>query len=169
MYSHNDKPLTTSGYVDFSNFDNMYADIRMRADNFLIIDAKENSRSEAFGKAYVNFYGRMQGPVENLSLRGKLDILGSTDMTYILRDSPITTDNQLDDLVKFTNFADSTEMSVTRPPLSGFNMDLTMSVNESAHILCALNANKSNYIDLIGGGDLRLQYDAIDGLSLRGR
>ena len=141
----------------------------MRADNFLIIDAKENSRSEAFGKAYVNFYGRMQGPVENLRLRGKLDVLGSTDMTYILRDSPITTDNQLDDLVKFTNFADSVEMSVTRPPLSGFNMDLTMSVNESAHILCALNANKSNYIDLIGGGDLRMQYDAIDGLSLRGR
>ena len=169
MYSHNDKPLTTSGYIDFSNLDNMYADIRMRADNFLIIDAKENSRSEAFGKAYVNFYGRMQGPVENLRLRGKLDVLGSTDMTYILRDSPITTDNQLDDLVKFTNFADSVEMSVTRPPLSGFNMDLTMSVNESAHILCALNANKSNYIDLIGGGDLRMQYDAIDGLSLRGR
>lgn len=169
MYSHNDKPLTASGFVDFSNLDNMYADIVLRAENFLLIDAKENSRSEAYGKAYVNFLGRMHGALDNLQMRGKLDVLGATDMTYILKDSPITTDNQLDDLVKFTNFADSTDMEITRPPLSGFDMDLTISINESAHILCALNANKTNYIDLIGGGDLRMKYNTIDELSLRGR
>ena len=102
-------------------------------------------------------------------MRGKLDVLGSTDMTYVLKDSPITTDNQLEDLVKFTNFADSTTMDVERPPLNGFSMDMSISINESAHILCALNANKSNYVDLIGGGDLRMKYNTIDELSLRGR
>lgn len=169
MYSHNDRPLTASGHVDFSDLDNMYADIRMKAENFLLIDAKENLRSEAYGKAYVNFYARMQGALDNLQMRGKLDVLGATDMTYILKDSPITTDNPLDDLVKFTNFADSTTMEVERPPLSGFGMDMTISINESAHILCALNANKTNYVDLIGGGDLRMKYNNIDELSLRGR
>ena len=169
MYSHNDKPLTASGYVDFSNLDNMYADIKMVAENFLLIDSKENLRSEAYGKAYVNFYARMQGALDNLQMRGKLDVLGSTDMTYILKDSPITTDNQLDDLVKFTNFADSTTMDVERPQLTGFGMDLSISINESAHILCALNANKTNYVDLMGGGDLRMKYNSIDELSLRGR
>lgn len=169
MYSYNEKPLTASGYVDFSKLDNMYASIILRAENFLLINAKENSRSEAYGKAYVNFYGRLQGALDNLQMRGKLDVLGATDMTYILKDSPITTDNQLDELVKFTNFADSASMETTRPPLSGFDMDLTVSINESAHILCALNANKTNYIDLIGGGDLRMRYNNIDNLSLRGR
>ena len=147
----------------------MYADIKMKAENFLLIDAKENLRSEAYGKAYVNFYARMQGAIDNLQMRGKLDVLGSTDMTYVLKDSPITTDNQLEDLVKFTNFADSTTMDVERPPLNGFSMDMSISINESAHILCALNANKSNYVDLIGGGDLRMKYNTIDELSLRGR
>ena len=158
-----------AGYVDFSDLDNMYADIKMKAENFLLIDAKENLRSEAYGKAYVNFYARMQGAIDNLQMRGKLDVLGSTDMTYVLKDSPITTDNQLEDLVKFTNFADSTTMDVERPPLNGFSMDMSISINESAHILCALNANKSNYVDLIGGGDLRMKYNTIDELSLRGR
>lgn len=169
MYANNDKPLTASGYVDFSDLDNMYADIILKAENFMLVDAKENPRSEAYGKAYVNFYGRVHGALDNLLMRGKLDVLGSTDMTYVLKDSPITTDNQLDDLVKFTDFSNSENMDVTRPPLSGFDMDLTISINKSAHILCALNANKSNYIDLIGGGDLKMRYNNIDGLSLRGR
>ena len=35
--------------------------------------------------------------------------------------------------------------------------------------MCALNADKSNYVDLIGGGSLRMQYDAVDELRLTGR
>ena len=44
-----------------------------------------------------------------------------------------------------------------------------MNINKSAHILCALNADKSNYVDLIGGGDLRMQYNTVDNLRLTGR
>src|SRR5574344_1300649 len=131
--------------------DKINMSLKMRAKNYQIINAKENSRSIAYGKAFVNFFGTIHGYLDNLNMRGKLDVLGSTDMTYVLKDSPITTDNQLDDLVKFTDFSNSENMDVTRPPLSGFDMDLTISINKSAHILCALNANKSNYIDLIGG------------------
>ncbi|MBO1364340.1 translocation/assembly module TamB domain-containing protein [Prevotella sp. A2931] len=169
MYAYNDSPLNMSGYLDFSDLNNMNMDVRMRAQNFELINAKENLRSEAFGKAFVNFFARMNGRVDNLQMRGKLDVLGSTDMTYILRDSPLTTDNQLDELVKFTDFSDSTKQEVRRPPLSGFSMDLAMSINESAHVLCALNADKSNYVDLIGGGELRMQYNTVDALRLTGR
>lgn len=169
MFSHNDSPLNVSGYFDFSDMDHMYLDTRMQATNYLLIDSKENRRSETYGKAYVNFYGMMRGPVESLSLRGKLDVLGSTDMTYILRDSPLTTDNQLDELVQFVNFKDTKEQAVTRPPLTGLNVDLSISIDEGAHVLCALNTDHSNYIDLIGGGDLRMQYNATDNLQIRGR
>lgn len=173
MYGSNDSkgesPLFAAGYFDFSDLDHMRMDVRMRAENFQVIDAKEHSKSEVFGKTFVNFMGMMRGELSNLMMRGRLDVLGSTDMTYILRDSPLTTDNQLDDLVKFTNFADTAEVVVTRPPLTGFNMDLTLNIDESAHILCALNADKSNYVDLIGGGELRMQYNPVENLRLTGR
>ena len=84
--------------------ENMKLNVRMRAQNFLLIDAKENARSEAFGKAYVNFYGSMQGALNNLKMMGKIDVLGKTDMTYVLRESELTTDTQLEELVKFTDF-----------------------------------------------------------------
>ena len=169
MYANNDSPLTLQGDLDFSNLDKMMLDVRMRAQNFLLVDAKENSRSEAFGKAYVNFFARMNGPLSNLKMRGKLDVMGNTDMTYILRESELTTDNQLEELVKFTDFRSNKEAVVVRPVLEGFDMLLSMSIDESAHILCALNAEQTNYIDLMGGGDLQMKYNPNDNIQLTGR
>ena len=169
MYANNESPLNIQGDLDFSNLDRMMLDIRLRAQNFLLIDAKENARSEAFGKAYVNFFGRMNGPLSNLSMRGKLDVLGNTDMTYILRESELTTDTQLDELVKFTDFNSAKQEVVVRPVIEGFDMQLSMSIDESAHILCALNADQSNYIDLMGGGDLQMRYDPSGNIQLTGK
>lgn len=169
MYANNDSPLTLSGSLDFSNLDKMMLDLRMRAQNYLLIDSKENARSEAFGKAYVNFFGMMNGPLTNLTMRGKLDVLGKTDMTYILRDSELTTDTELDELVKFTDFKNQEEIVVQKPAIEGFNMNMSISIDEAAHILCALNADKSNYVDLEGGGDLRMSYNPNDGLQLTGK
>ena len=169
MYANNESPLNVQGSLDFSNLDQMMLDVRMRAQNFLLIDAKENARSEAFGKAYVNFYGMMQGPLNNLKMRGKLDVLGNTDMTYVLRESELTTDTQLDELVKFTDFKSDKQVTVERPALEGFDMSMSLSIDESAHILCALNADQTNYIDLMGGGDLQMSYNSVAGITLTGK
>ena len=169
MFANNDSPLNIQGYLDFSNMDRMMLDIKMRARNFQLIDAKENARSEVFGKAFVNFFATMNGPLNQLSMRGKLDVLGTTDMSYILKDSPLTTDNQLDELVKFTDFNDTIPIAVKRPELSGLNMDLTIDVSKGAHIMAYLNSEHSNFIDLMGGGTLRMLYDTADKLQLRGK
>ncbi len=169
MYSDNGSPLIIAGELDFSNLDDMAMDIRMRAENFQIINAKKSRYAEAYGKAFVNFTGMMRGPVSRLNMFGSLGVLGSTDMTYVLKESELVTDNQLDELVKFTDFRDTAEMVVKLPPLEGFNMSLSMHIDESAHIICGLNADLSNYIDLMGGGDLLMTYGTANGLQLSGR
>ena len=102
-------------------------------------------------------------------MRGRLEVLGTTDMAYILRDTPLTTDNQLDNLVKFKDFSDTTQVVVTRPSLTGFTMDMTLEVSNGAHIMAYLNADHSNFIDLMGGGTLRMSYTPADNLRLTGR
>ena len=169
MYANNESPLNLQGNLDFSNVDRMMLDLRMRAQNFLLIDAKENLRSEAFGKAYVNFFAMMKGPLTSLQMRGKLDVLGNTDMTYVLRESELSTDSQLDELVKFTDFKSGKDETIVRPAIEGFDMMLSMSIDESAHILCALNEEKTNYIDLMGGGDLQMKYNPVDNIQLTGK
>jgi len=170
LYAYNEEPLNLQGDLDFSDLDHMSMDLRMRARNLLLIDAKQTPKSLAFGKAFVNFYARMNGPMEALKMRGRLDVLGSTDMTYMLLDSPLSTDNRLEELVKFTDFNDTTQVvTAKRPTPSGLDMDLTLSVSQGAHIVCNLNTDQTNYVDLMGGGDLRMRYGGTDGLTLTGR
>ena len=73
----------------------------------------------AYGKAFVNIDGTIKGLIDNLVMRGKLDVLGKTDMGYILRDSPITTDNRLDEPVKFCDISDTTTVGLVRPQTTG--------------------------------------------------
>ena len=169
VYAHNDNPLNVQGNVNFSNPDQIMVNLRMQANNFQIIGTKEHAKSVAYGKAFVNVFAMMNGPLDNLNMRGRLEVLGTTDMGYILRDTPITTDNQLDDLVKFTDFSDTTQIAVSRPPINGFRMDMTLNVSKGAHIMAYMNADHSNYIDLMGGGTLRMLYSPADNLQLTGR
>jgi len=168
LYAYNDEPINMMGNIDFSDTERITMDMRMRARNLLLINSKQEAKSIAFGKAYVNFAARMQGPLEQLDMRGRLDVLSSTDMTYMLLDSPLSTDNRLDELVKFTDFSDSTQTVVVKPVPTGLNADFTISVAQGAHIVCDLNVEQTNYIDLMGSGDLRMKYN-YEGIHLTGR
>lgn len=159
MYAANDEPLLAHGSVDFADLDHIKLDMRMRAQNFQLIDAKENSRSEAYGEMYVNVFAFIRGELDKLTVRGKIDILPSTNLYYILRDSPITTDNKLKDLVTFTDFQNGDSITVSRPTVDGMNMNFSIGVMEGAHIKCWLDGAHSNYLDLIGNGDLRYVYE----------
>lgn len=169
MYANNEQPLDVVGYLDFHNPSNMYLDTRMRADNFKIIDSKENVRSTIYGEAYVNFMGGIRGYMDNLRMAGRLEVLGNTDMTYVMRDTPLSTDDTPDDLIKYTNFNDTTKDVVVRPTIKGLQADMSIAIDEQAHVVAALNSQHTNYIDLIGGGDLTMHYDPTNELNLQGR
>ena len=168
MYAYNQNPLNIMGNIDFHDMDHMTMDVRMRAQNFQLINSKQTAKSIAFGKGFVNFYATMSGPLERLAMKGRLDVLGNTDLTYLLLDSPLSTDNQLDELVKFTDFSDSIQIGVTRPTPEGLTVDMQIGIDQGAHVVCGLNADQTNYVDLFGGGDLRMRYSASE-LTLNGR
>ena len=168
IYAYNDEPLNMMGSIDFSDLDHILMDLRVRARNLLLVNTKQEKKSIAWGKAFVNVGARIQGPLDMLNVRGRLDVLGSTDLTYMLLDSPLSADNRLDELVQFTDFSDSTKTVITRPQPTGMNVNLTIGVSEGAHIVCNLNPEQTNYADLTGGGDLRMKYD-YEGLNLTGR
>jgi hypothetical protein len=168
LYAYNQEPFNLMGDIDFTNTSHINVDLRMRAQNLLLINSKQTPDAIAWGKAYINFMARIQGPLEQMKMRGRVDLLGSTDMSYLLLDSPLSADNRLDELVKFTDFSDSTQTVIVRPTPTGFEADLTVNISQGARIVCYLNANQSNYVDLMGGGDLRMKYNT-EGIDLKGR
>lgn len=169
MFAHNDNPLRINGNVDCQNLSDISMSLSLKADNFQAINAKENAGSISFGKAFVNLIGSISGHLDNLRMRGKVDLLASTDMSYILRDTPLSNDNQWEGLVRFTSLSDSTKQTVKRAQVSGFDMDMTVAVMNGARVMCYLNTDHSNYLDIMGGGTLRMLYNAQGGFRLTGR
>ena len=185
MYGYNDSPLQLTGSLNFSNLNKMRMDLRLRAHDFLLINAKETARSEAYGKAYVNLFASLQGELNALSLRGRLDVLGATDLTYILRDTPLNTNGRMEELVTFVNTPlpqsqqgenvvaalsnPTASTSTSRQASGGLSVNVSIGVDETAHIKCALNPEQSSYVDIIGGGTLRMTYNDLENLRLTGR
>lgn len=168
MYAYNDNPLNIMGNIDFHDMNHITTDLRIRARNFQLINAKQTKESIAYGKAYMNFFARMSGRLDQLQMRGRLDLLGTTDLTYLLLDSPLSGDNRMDELVKFTDFSDETQAKVEKPVPDGLNVDITISIDPGVHVRCGLDVDQTNYVDLFGGGDLSMKYNS-DGINMTGR
>ena len=168
MYAYNDNPLNIMGDIDFHDTDRIMMNVRMRATDFQLINSKQTKESVAYGKAFVNFYAAMSGRLDQLKMRGRLDVLGKTNVTYILLDSPISTGNEIEELVKFTDFTDSTQTVVKRPTPQGLDVNMTINIDEGTHVRCDLNAEQSNYVDILGGGEMRMRYTN-EGITLNGR
>lgn len=77
-----------NGSLDMSNLSRIGMDFAMKAKNFELINTRKKARSMVFGKVYTNYQGTLRGTLENLSIRGRLEVLDRTNMTYILKDSP---------------------------------------------------------------------------------
>ena len=168
LYAYNENPLMITGNIDFHDTSHSAIDLRMRARDFQLINAKQTRESVAYGKMFVNFFTRLTGSIDQLHMRGRLEVLGTTDLSYILLDSPLSTDNRLDELVRFTDFSDTTQTVVKRPESDALDIDVQLNIDQGSHVRCALNAEQTNYVDLFGGGDLRMRMGG-DGMNLTGR
>ncbi len=160
LWSTGANPLIIDGALDMSILSNVTMNFDLLANNFELINSKRKRESTVYGRAYVDFNGTLRGGTKNgLTMRGNLGILPKTDMTYILRESPLTVDNELEGLVQFVSFEDT--LDVDEPPIDdesgSFDMTLGVSIDESAHFLCYLSEDGKSYVDVSGGGALTLR------------
>lgn len=166
----NENPLLLNGTLDMRDFSRIGLNFSMRANNFELINAKRNSLSLLYGKVYANYLGTLKGTSDNISIRGKLEILDRTDMTYILKDSPLTVDDRLHDLVQFVSFRDSATVEENTPlEVSGFDLTLGISISDAARFRCSLSEDGQNYVNLEGGGDLTMRLTQQGDMRLTGR
>lgn len=168
-YAAGNAPLVLDGEVDFSNLDAIRLNVGVRADNYQLINAPKTRNSLAYGKANVNMRGMIRGTLDNLRMRGMLSVLGSTDLTYVLEDSPITVEDRLSDLVTFVDFTDTIEHEVIKTKRQYIDMQLTINIEQAAQVHCLLSETGNDYINLEGGGRLTLTYDNDNGMLLNGR
>ena len=168
-YAAGNNPLTLDGNIDFSNLENVQLNLNIAAKNYQLINAPKTRNALAYGKVYVDINNRIWGTLNDLKMRGALNVLGNTDVTYVLKDSPLTVEDQLSDLVTFCDFTDT--LSVEPEEASNQHLDIQMNINidPTVKVHCLLSDDGRDRIELQGGGSITMTYDLQNELQLFGR
>ena len=172
IYTRGETPFVINGSVDFSDMERMFVDLRMKAGDYELMNAPKRRKAMTYGKIYVDVDATLKGPVEELKMRGNMNVLGKTDFTYVLMDSPLMVNDRLGDMVTFVNFNDtvSTEpVEKTAVPLTGIDIAMTIHIDQAVQAHVDLTTDGSNYMEVEGGGDLAFQYTPQGEMLLNGR
>ena len=171
FYGADTTPLTLNGHVDISDFDNIYMALSLMGRNFKVIDAKRTNSSMLFGQLYGDFFARIIGSTNDLTIRGLVKVLPTTDITYIMSETPLYQGDRLDDIVTFVDF------SLPPPPsdeaekktFMGIDMNLVLAIEDGAQLTGEFSADKQSYVNVQGGGSITMTYTPEGVLNLQGR
>lgn len=172
IYTTSKNPFTIDGKVDFRNMERPTANLNLLAENYTLLDAPRTRESLVYGKVFVDLHATVKGPLDGLTMRGNMNLLGNTNVTYVLTDSPLTVEDRLSGLVTFTSFTDTTSVKADEVPamsLGGLEMYMSVHIDDAVRLRADLSPDRSKYIELEGGGDLNMQYTPQGDMSLTGR
>ncbi|MDR0349067.1 MAG: translocation/assembly module TamB domain-containing protein [Tannerella sp.] len=181
IYSAGNNPFVIDGSVNIRNMAKGTADLTLTAKNMQLLDAKKEDENLVYGKLFVDLNSTVKGPLDGLTMRGNLHLLGGTDMSYILRESPLTVQNRMAGLVTFTYFRDtipqrnrignfrSGMQRETTSLNNGMEMLITVNIDPVVKFKIDLDEKASDRIELRGGGNLSFQYTRQGDMVLNGR
>ena len=164
-----DNPLVVDGSVDLGDLNDIIYDLSIKATDFSLINAEKTKKSLLYGKVFVDIDATLKGKSGFMMLRGDLNVLGKTDMTYIMRDTPLQVDDQFSGLVEFVDFNDSGEQEEQPEETGGLFVSLNLNVDPATHLHCELSDDGKNYVDCNGGGNLKMMMFPGGDMSMTGR
>jgi hypothetical protein len=179
IYATGNNPFVVDGIIDLRNPARSIADLKLTAHNMQLLNARQKRESIVYGKMFVNLSSTVKGPLDALKMRGDLHLLGNTNMTYVMKSSPLAAQDRMADLVTFTYFLDTIPRKDRRAlmlqtrrefvSIDGLDMLLTIRLDPAVKLKIDLDEEASGRIELEGGGDLSLQYTQQRDLLLTGR
>jgi hypothetical protein len=175
VYPAGRNPLVVHGEVNFTDPEHIVADLQLKGRNLQALDVKRNPESWVYGKLLLHVDATVKGDPRALSLRGDLQLLGGTNLTYVMKESPLTVRDRLKDLITFTSFADTLPPRQRRPgsfipaPRTGMDVLMRLRIDPIVQLGADLTPDRSSYVSIEGGGDLSLQYNQRGDVQLNGR
>lgn len=172
--AYNNNPLFLDGTFDFSNLNQMMTNLQVTGRNVELLNVRKQRGQMVFGKALMNVNTTVTGPVNFLKVRGSLNLLGGTNVTYVMLDAPVSAQNRVSNLVTFTSFNDTIDSNYQLEPqqhvvLSGIDMLVTIGIAQNVQLGIDLSTNGDDHVELLGGGDLAFRLTPMGSTDLSGR
>ena len=164
-------PLTLNGYVDFSDFDEIFMSLSLNGRNFKLIEAQQAKQSLLYGNMYGDFFARVIGSTKDLTVRGLVRVLPTTDITYVMSETALYQADRLEDIVTFVDFnaPPPDREDIPKTSFTGIDMNLSLSIEDGAKLRGEFSADKQSYVNVQGGGTVTMTYTPEGVLNMQGR
>lgn len=171
IFTKGTSPLKVDGNIDIAQITNPRFNLRMQAKDCEVINNSRTKGAILYGKLFIDINSSITGPMQALKLYGNATILGKSNITYVMNDNSIADVNELEGLVEFVNFKDSTKTEAADESLNlgNITMGIALDVEDGTKINADFDANRTSYINLQGGGHLNMGYTSESGITLTGR
>ena len=170
IFAAGDTPFGINGEIDFSRLLDPTFNLRMKADSYKLIDSPRRKGAMLYGKLFVDVKAMVGGSLSKMRFHGDVAMKSKSNITYVMTETPIESDKELDGLVEFVNFNDTTTITATRKDidLGNINLNLNLRIDDGARINADLNEGRSNYVTTEGNGNMQLTYSSEAGINVTG-
>jgi hypothetical protein len=156
----NDNQLTVSGNIGTQSFINPTFDLRLKAKDFKVLDAKKGDNDYFYGKAIFDANATLKGDLQIPILDAKIELDPETDFVYILPSSSASIQKR-DGIVTFINrenpdaiLTDSESQSAS---ITGFDIKSKIKINEQAKFEVIIDEKTGDNFKVQGKGDLNFE------------
>lgn len=154
----NRNPLLINGTVDASNISNLAVDLTAKARDMQIVNSSRPKGANIYGKAYIDLDATVKGDMSLLRVDADLNLLGGTDVTYVMTDGVKTlTPQSSTNMVRFVNLSDTTATFIPDKPQASplsLLLNANLTVSDGTTINVDLSPDGKNKVSISGSGNL---------------
>ena len=170
IYAKGENPFTVEGYIDMNVITNPEFDLRMKANDYEILNTPRQADTMLYGKLSVELAAFIKGTPERVNIGGKAVILRNSNITYVLQKTPISSGKELDGVVEFVNFNDTAKVDDVKKNINigDLRISMVLKVDDGARLNVDFDKKRNNYLTLQGGGNVNMSYNHETGFVVTG-
>lgn len=169
----NENPLSINGSIDFSNFQAILFDISVTASDFQVMNVPKSRKAMVYGKADIDLGASVKGTLDDLVVRGDVELLNGTDVTYVLQDSPTELKNETQDVVTFVSFKDTAQVLEDEEnrsvKIGGIDLLANITIASGVQVAVNLSPDGKDRVNVQGGGNLTYTMNPLGDTRFLGR
>lgn len=169
----NANPLVIDGTVDFSDFSAILLDVMVTASDFQVMNVPKSRKAMVYGKADIDMNASVKGTLNELVVRGDVQLLNGTDVTYVLQDSPAELKNETQNVVTFVSFRDTAQVLEDEErqsvKIGGIDLLANITIATGVQVAVNLSPDGKDRVNVQGGGNLTYTLNPLGDTRFLGR
>lgn len=167
----NKNALVVSGKVGTESFINPTFDLKLKANDFQVLNATQEDNEFLYGKASFNIDAQLTGNLQIPKLNAKIGVTDNTDVTYVLPTATAAIESR-DGVVVFVN-RENRDAILTRTKeevatVTGLDVVALLKIGKAAKVTIVIDKETGDNFEVYGDGDLDFRINPNGRMTLSG-